>query len=330
MSILVVSNRPERFAFSASVEPIVRVAAGQRLRFDTSDDSYETLNGTDIDSGRVDFRRVNALSGPVFVEGARPGDALGFRVEEISVADRAHAVYVERWRRNHFGVSGSRVVRASLSAGMVKIESGRTFPIRPMIGCIGIAPARGSVSSLSPTARTGGNMDLIELCPGTTIWFPVEVQGGLLSLGDLHARMGRGEPLGSGLECRGSVTGTAIIAAGPRIAGPVVCDVRSIAFVGTSTVDWRDAETRAVRAAWNWLTSTGIDENDGLAICAALLDVENGGPAGNNVLAAFAIADLEAAGVAIDVWPLSSVPRGEIGQTLADDEPDAREQEREI
>lgn len=177
--------------------------------------------------------------------------------------------------------------------------------VAPMVGCIGVAPAGKAVSSLSPTGRTGGNMDLVELGTDTTVWFPVEVEGGLLSLGDLHARTGRGEPLGSGLECGGVVTGTILIASGVGIDCPVVCDARSVGFVGTSTEDRRDAEAAAVRAAWAWLGSAGVGESDALVICAALLHLENGGPAGNNVVASFTIADLARAGVDTGRWPIS-------------------------
>jgi len=309
MPVVVVPQSPASFAFSPTAAPVVRVAVGQRVQFETTDASYETLNGEAIDDGQVDFRQANALSGPVFVDGAMPGDALGFHIEEISVANRAFAVYVQRWRRKQFGMAASRVIRVPIRDSHIELESGQAVQIRPMIGCIGVAPGHGSVSSLSPTARTGGNMDLIEISPGTTIWLPVEIEGGLLSLGDLHARMGRGEPLGSGLECAGSVTGTIHLAHGVQISGPVLCDGKIVGFVGTSVVDWRDAEAIAVRAAWDWLISRGISENDAMVICAALLNVENGGPAGNNVVATFAIADLETTGVQTDAWPISARKR---------------------
>ena len=153
-------------------------------------------------------------------------------------------------------------------------------------------------------------MDLVEIEPGTTVWFPVDVEGALLSLGDLHARMGRGEPLGSGFECRGSVTCAVHVASNVSISGPVISNGDSIGFVGTSAVDWRDAERNAVRAAWDWIVSRGVPEEDSLAICAALLNVENGGPAGNNVVAAFAIDDLETAGVSTEAWPISARSSG--------------------
>jgi acetamidase/formamidase len=149
-------------------------------------------------------------------------------------------------------------------------------------------------------------MDLVELRAGATIWFPVEVEGGLLSLGDLHARMGRGEPLGSGLECGGMVIGTICLEPNARPSGPVLCDDRRITFVGTSDVDWRDAERKAVRAAWDWLTGVcGVPQDDAIVLSATLLEVNAGGPAGNNAVASIAINELVRANVRTDVWPLA-------------------------
>jgi amidase len=312
MVVVNVPSQPPSFAFRAGAQPVARVRPGERVRFQTADASYAGLTGSEIDAGRVNFQKVNALSGPVWVEGVGPGDALGFSVETIELESRAFAVYVSRWRNRMFGMPDSRVVQVPIERDRARLGDDCSIRVEPMIGCIGVAPAHGSVSSLSPSARTGGNMDLVEIRPGTTVWLPVEVDGGLLSLGDLHARMGRGEPLGSGLECGGTVTGRILQAREIAIHGPVLCDGSRVSFVGTRPDDWREAESTAVRASWKWLTDRcGVATDDAIVICAALLDVDTGGPAGNNVIASFAVADLEQAGVTIAVWPISVDERPE-------------------
>ena len=75
-----------------------------------------------------------------------------------------------------------------------------------MIGCIGTAPAQGSASTFMPAYPFGGNMDLREMEPGTTLYLPVNVPGGLLSMGDLHAAMGTAEPTWVSLEAAGHAT----------------------------------------------------------------------------------------------------------------------------
>lgn len=303
--VIEVSSDDPAFQFRADLPPRVSAKPGNAIRFQTADTAYASMTGRQIDRGRVDFQKTNALTGPVFVEGALPGDALGITIDSISVAGRAFAVYVARWRTDIFGLAESQVIEVEIRDGSAILPNRGRIEARPMIGCIGVAPAAGIVSSLSPTAATGGNMDLVELCEGATIWLPVEVEGALLSLGDLHVRMGRGEPIGSGLECAGEVISTIQIAHGRSIAGPVVCDSTRIHFVGTGRKQ-DEAERIAVRASWDWLTrDAGIDRATGLAISAPLLDLNLGGPAGANVVASFEIAALQRAGVATNVWPLS-------------------------
>jgi amidase len=276
-----------------------------RVRVEMSDASYADLDGRAIDRQMVDFRRVNRLSGPIWIEGAAPGDAVGFAVESIDVGSRAFAVYVARWRSRLFGLSESRVIEVAVRDSRIELTDGTGFAIRPMIGCIGVAPAREAVSSLAPTARSGGNMDLPEVASGATVWLPVEVEGALLSMGDLHARMGRGEPLGSGLECGGCVVGRVLLAKGRAIVGPVVRTADRVAFIGTSDLDWRDAEAAAVRMAWAWLTTEcRLDERRALVAAGALVDIDTGGPAGNNVVASIPISELLEFGVDRRVWPL--------------------------
>lgn len=78
--------------------------------------------------------------------------------------------------------------------------------IEPMIGCIGLAPASGSSSTVMPAYPWGSNMDLRELGPGGIVYLPVQVPGALLSIGDLHAAMGTGEPTAVSLEAAGKAT----------------------------------------------------------------------------------------------------------------------------
>lgn len=298
------AERPA-FVFSPSVPPVANARMGDEVVFRTAPSPYEAMTGAAIDTGRVRFDRVNVLTGPVFVEGARPGDAIGLSIGEIELDVAAYVVYVARWRGASFGLARSSVMRVAIVGQDVVLPNGGRIAARPMVGCVGIAPAAGAVSALSPCGPTGGNMDLVELGPGATIWLPCQVDGALLSLGDLHVRMGRGEPVGAGLECGGVVRGTVRLADGRAIDGPVVVTPNHIWFVGTHENDRVAAERVAVQAAWRWLIAEdAVDADAALAICAGLLEVNNGGPAGANVLAGFERAALGLAGIAVGRWPL--------------------------
>ncbi len=86
------------------------------------------------------------------------------------------------------------------------INEGIRAPIQPMVGCAGLAPISGASSTIYLIYRWGGNLDLRELGPGSTLYLPIQVEEALLSVGDLHAAMGTGEPTSMGLESAGEAT----------------------------------------------------------------------------------------------------------------------------
>lgn len=307
--IVQISARSPVFAFRRDLEPVARVAPGDELVVETIDIAYRGLTGAAIDRGDISLSRTNALTGPIWIEGAEPGDAVGLSIEGIELSDQAHVVYVARWRRATFGLPDSRTTTVPIRGEQVELPGGGRIQVRPMIGCIGVAPASGSVSALSPCAPTGGNLDLVELAPAATIWFPCRVPGALLALGDLHARMGRGEPVGCGLECAGAVRGTVRLATRQPIDGPVIVTPDHIAFVGSHADDPYAAQRVAVARAWSWLRkSQDMPDDAALTMAAAMLEVDFGGPAGANVVAKWSLDGLHSAGVALSGWPFAMIP----------------------
>ncbi len=295
---IVVGPEPPVFSFSRADPARVEVASGDRVRFVTTDAAYRGLNGEALDSGQVSFRRLNVLSGPVAVADAEPGDALAVHIEQIEVGQTAYSPYVARWRARLFGLNRSSVESYPIRDGVVDLGDGRFIRVRPMVGCAGVAPADGELSALSPTGPTGGNMDLVELTGGATLWLPVQVPGALFALGDLHAGMGRGEPTGAGLECAGSAVVRFGVMKGHRLPGPRVVTADRISFVGTDPRETDRAIEGAIQAAWVWLTADRhVAVREALTICSALLDVNMGGPAGANAVASFDRVRLAEAGV---------------------------------
>ncbi len=170
---------------------------------------------------------ANPLTGPFFVEDAEPGDALVVRLEEV-VPSRNWA---GSWSPPDFGLFSSEELFGpttftapdwapeeerrfrwdlDLAAGVGRLALGHSrlrhleIPLHPFLGNVGVAPERGESRITMTSGRHGGNMDCPELGPGTTLYLPVSVPGGLLCLGDCHAAQGDGEICGVGLEtsCR--------------------------------------------------------------------------------------------------------------------------------
>lgn len=184
----------------------------------------DTIETTTLDAGGFDQDRtrrhdgVNPMTGPFFVEGAAPGDALAVRLDSLrpsrrwgwsgtqlapNVVDPADASLLPPPPPFATGGGAWDVDADAQTATLLSPETrlGRfTLPTRPMLGCFGVAPAGGEAISTATSARHGGNMDYKGFGEGVTVFFPVAVPGALFFLGDGHAAQGCGEVCGTGIE----------------------------------------------------------------------------------------------------------------------------------
>jgi acetamidase/formamidase len=155
---------------------------------------------------KIDRDRIHALTGPIFVEGAEPGDVLQVDILELAHQGWGWSSVVsglgflkERFAEPFFFVwklEGS--VSRSLAPAVV--------PLRPFCGVMGVAPAQDGEFRTRPPGIFGGNMDVRELCAGATLYLPVLNRGALFSAGDAHAAQGDGEVCINGIECPVDVT----------------------------------------------------------------------------------------------------------------------------
>jgi amidase len=209
------------FAFDGAAEPALRVPAGTRLRLETADCFDDQVQTSSDVLASVDWDRVNPATGPVFVEGAEPGDVLSVLVESIDVGAQGVMAVAPG-----FGVLGGEfpeIVQrlVPIEEGMARIAEGIAVPLRPMIGVIGVAPAGPPVATASPGAH-GGNLDTRLISAGAVLYLPVAHEGALFAAGDLHAAMGDGEICGTGVEVRGSITLRLDVRCDLRIDEPVL------------------------------------------------------------------------------------------------------------
>lgn len=191
-------------------EPVLRVAPGQTVHFETVDASSGQLTkgSSAADLAKLDLARVNPVTGPVFVEGARPGDALKVTVLEFRPSGWG-------WTGNipGFGLLTDQFPEAHLhhwnydpALKPAMYGPGGRVPLKPMCGTIGVALAEPGLHSIIPPRRVGGNMDVRDISAGTELWLPIEVAGALFSVGDTHAAQGDGEVCGTAIETSIDVT----------------------------------------------------------------------------------------------------------------------------
>jgi acetamidase/formamidase len=192
-----------RYTLSSAYEPVATVPPGTRLRIETELNIGDVLHSVDeqFEPSMMRIPYVNGATGPVAIEGATPAHALVCRIEEMELVPPGFTALVPGvgafpdWvRRREFGVQ-SRVV--DVVDDHVVWERGVRIPVRPMVGVLGTAPLLDAISTMD-NGPHGGNLDVQEIEPGTTVYLPINVNGALMFLGDCHAVQGDGELCGCG------------------------------------------------------------------------------------------------------------------------------------
>ena len=228
---------PLVFEFSRHLEPRVRIEPGETIVIESEDAFSGQIRTSQDRRDRSKMPFSNPLTGPIFVSGAEPGDALAVTIQSIQPT-RGHCVtrtsdpnQLAQWLGNDCP-HGTHL--CPIVDGQIAWSDTLSIPYAPMLGCIGTAPAWGVPTTL-PAGSHGGNMDIVEVCPGNTIYLPVYVPGGYLYLGDAHAAMGHGELSASGLEMAAESVVTVNLVKQKPIAGPRIETPQEIMTVVSGT-----------------------------------------------------------------------------------------------
>ena len=200
-----IQSDQHHFGWDCSIPPVETVAPGDIVEFDTVDASGGQISqdSTVVDVANLDFSKVNPVTGPVSIDGAEPGDAL--KVSFLSFVPSGWG-----WTAiiPDFGLLADQFEEPALHIWKYDPETldpavyrpGIRVPLKPFAGTIGLAPAEEGQHSVVNPRRVGGNMDTRDINAGSVLYLPVEVPGGLFSMGDAHATQGDGEVCGTAIE----------------------------------------------------------------------------------------------------------------------------------
>ncbi len=192
------------YTFSAKNRPVQRVHAGEKVLIQTEDAFGGQLGDTQESLSTLDWSRVDGATGPIYVEGAQPGDTLVVEILRITTARQGVIAVIPDnglLSKKRF----SPMIRAvEIRNGYVNFDRGRRLKAKPMIGTIGVATESEDIPS-SSLGRHGGNLDTKEITAGTKIYFPVFTEGALFAAGDVHAVQADGELCVSAVEVMGEV-----------------------------------------------------------------------------------------------------------------------------
>jgi acetamidase/formamidase len=254
------SANPTHSVWNRALEPRLRIEPGDEVQIECVDASGGQVRPgmTAGDFLKIDRSRIHALSGPIWIDGAMPGDVL-----EVEVLATRHSGWgwssvieglgflKERFRDPylfHWQLDGETT--SSLAPAVV--------PLRPFLGVMGVARAEDGEFRTRPPGPFGGNMDVRELCAGATLYLPVYNPGALFSCGDGHAAQGDGEVCINGIECALDVTlrfnlhkkqplASPIVEASERVAPDSIADAWIVVETGTDlTATARAATNRMV------------------------------------------------------------------------------------
>lgn len=257
--------------------PALTVKPGETVLVETELCTGDWLHSIDDRWSPEISRGPNPASGPLYVEGAQPGDVLAVRIDGIALDSLGYtnlapgsSIFADWIRRREWGIV-TRTLR--IEGDRIVWDAQRSLPVRPMIGVLATAPEFEVLSNARP-GRHGGNMDIQEITTGATVYLPVYVPGALLHVADVHALQGDGEMGGTAVEARAEVTLT-IAGVSPRprrMTWPRIESADYLMTVGCARPA-EDAFRIAVQELVYWLCDDyGLEEGDAVLWLSQLLE----------------------------------------------------------
>lgn len=238
--------------------PAAECDPGDTVVFETMDCSDGAVSRDAVRDYSREYMH-NPATGPLYIHGAHPGDVLKVSILDIRTADWG-------FMGTGFGSDCFRTIQGEhqfrtfdISDGKVRL-GGKAFPVSPMIGVIGVAPAGDGVLTVTPDLH-GGNMDCTVIGAGAEVYFPVFTEGALLAMGDLHAVMGDGEVFQYGLEVAGEVTVRVEVIPGAELRMPVVVRNGNVSAVASADTLMECSEL-AVTQLYDILVKNGWDRTE--------------------------------------------------------------------
>lgn len=272
------------YTYSAAHEPVVRVKPGQRVRIHCVDCFENRLEREDQTFDEVcTYPYLNPQTGPVFVEGAEPGDTLLVHIDEIEIT--------REWAMTGlvpgFGLLTQTKTTAMLTSNLpevvrkLPIRDGkvwfgrRSAPLAPFMGTMGTAPVLEAINALTPSWY-GGNMDCPETCVGNTVHLPVSEAGALFFCGDGHATQGHGEIGGVACEVPVNLVCRFELIKGKAIGWPRISNGEYMMTVGSAR-PLEDAVRIACRELVNWVAEDqAISAADALVWLTQVIELRVG------------------------------------------------------
>ncbi len=286
--------------YGADVKPVATVKLGQIVAIETintvgiskkNPEEFYQKNNLPIDEHAQEIitilktikpepsgLRGHILTGPVFIEGAEPGDMLEVQIQDILI--RSNYGVNSVWPGggaipDDVKTSEAFVYRYDKKKKFASFKEGIEIPLKPFFGVMALSPPAdlGRKSSIPPDFF-GGNLDLKHLVKGTSLFLPVSVSGGLFSTGDCHTAQGTGEVSGVAIEASLTLVAKFVIHKDKKITQPRAETPTHFIAIGLDK-DLRQAMKNATLNACNFIKDElGFTFNEALSIASTAVDFE--------------------------------------------------------
>jgi amidase len=259
------------FSYSAAHVPCATVVQGETIIVETTNAFGDQKLAPGDSLADLDLTQCDPLTGPIYVEGAEPGDTLAVHIDHIELVGLGMQGIIPNfgtleWERLPLHFFEPR-------DGRIRWLRGIEFDVRPNLGAMGVAPREGSIPSIDPGDH-GGNQDTRYVCAGSIVYFPVFHPGALLFLGDCHQIQGDGELCGVAPETDAEVTIRLEVIKGKTIRRPrIMAAERFMTLASAKTLE--EAVKLAVRDAVDLLVEEkGLTEDEAYMLITVKADVE--------------------------------------------------------
>jgi amidase len=266
------------YEFSATSTPVATVSPGDRFVVETHDTSSGRIHRLEDVPEFVRIRdplKVNPAAGPVFIEGAVPGDDLIVEILDIRLQPYGFVRVLAGAGVLQKEIESDGVLMARIDGEHVVLGERMRLPLRPMVGVIGTAPADGVIYTAEPGPQ-GSNIDINAITVGARVHLPVLVPGALLAIGDVHASMGDGEVSGTGVEIAGEVTVGVDLVPGAAPARPWIETAADWIATGSGPTLEDAVEMAVEELAQLLMTRFGLSRTEAFLLVSARGDVRIG------------------------------------------------------
>lgn len=252
--------------------PVLKIQSGNTIVFECRDAFNQAIQKPEDLPINLDMERVNPATGPVYIEGAEPGDTLEVHILNIDVTEQGSCCIIPDfgYLASEYPEPWTRII--PIKEGKAIFSDRVKIPINPFPGTLIVAPTEGSHGTLIPN-EYGGNMDSRACTVGTTVYLPVFAEGALFGVGDIHAVQGDGEVCGTAVEIDAEITINLIVNKNKKIKRPQYeTDEYFMTTAWGETTD--DACRIALKDMIDWLVEEKrLNRYEAYALCSCVVDI---------------------------------------------------------